>query len=429
LTLLFRPLGAIIFGIAGDLYGRKWPLVVNLMMIFILVIGTVKTTTFTQFLIVRSLFGIGMGGIWGNAASMALENMPAECRGLFSGILQQGYAVGYVLAAIINLYVVPHSSLHWESLFYTGAALTAAVGIARMFFPESKQFLEQRERARQNPELQVTGTEKVKAFTSDAKKILRIHWKKSVYACILMALFNSMSHASQDMYPTYMQQSKGFSNQDASKATIIAMTGAVIGGILAGYYSQWFGRRATIMVLTIVGAAVIPLWVLPTSFGGLVAGAFLLQFCVQGAWGVVPIHLNELSPAQYRSSFPGISYQIGNMISSPMAQIASHISENWRVQTWSSKNNEYELVPGYAKTQAAMMSVIFVLLCIWAACGDEAKGSKFELARVAGEEVAVENMKEKKLSSQERAENDKVDVGIVDDEKAEVGMVENATGK
>ena len=106
-----------------------------------------------------------------------------------------------------------------------------------------------------------------------------------------------------------MQQSKGFSSQDASKATIIAMTGAVVGGILAGYYSQWFGRRATIMVLTIVGAAVIPLWVLPTTFGGLAAGAFLLQFCVQGAWGVVPIHLNELSPAQYRSSFPGISYQ------------------------------------------------------------------------------------------------------------------------
>lgn len=214
-----------------------------------------------------------------------------------------------------------------------------------------------------------------------------------------------------------MQQTKGFSSQDASKATIIAMTGAVVGGILAGYYSQWFGRRATIMVLTIVGAAMIPPWVLPSSLPALSAGAFLIQFCVQGAWGVVPIHLNELSPPQYRSSFPGISYQIGNMISSPMAQIASHISENWRVRTWSSKDNKYELVPDYAKTQALMMTVIFVLLCICAACGDEAKGSRFELAGVAGEGVIAVNTKEKNDAIKESVEND----------KEEVGMVENVT--
>ena len=212
-----------------------------------------------------------------------------------------------------------------------------------------------------------------------------------------------------------MQQAKGFTSQDASKATIIAMTGAVIGGITSGYFSQWFGRRATIMVLTIVGAALIPLWVLPSSFGGLVAGAFLLQFCVQGAWGVVPIHLNELSPPQYRASFPGISYQIGNMISSPMAQIASQISEHWYVRVWSSKNNEYEEVPGYAKTQAAMMSVIFILLCIFTACGDEAKGSRFELAGVAGEEATMANIgSEKEDASTEREGNEKIDVGMAE---------------
>ena len=210
-----------------------------------------------------------------------------------------------------------------------------------------------------------------------------------------------------------MQETKQFTAQDASRATIIAMTGAVIGGVLAGYYSQWVGRRATIMVLTLVGATMIPVWVLPTSFGALAAGAFLLQFCVQGAWGVVPIHLNELSPPQYRSSFPGISYQIGNMISSPMAQIASHISEHWMVRVWNPKKGEFRQVPDYAKTQSIMMSIIFILLCICAACGDEAKGSKFELARVAGEEAAVVNMKTKEAEGKESLENDKVEMGMV----------------
>jgi len=188
-----------------------------------------------------------------------------------------------------------------------------------------------------------------------------------------------MSHTSQDMYPTYMQQTKGFSSKMASKATMIAKTGAVVGGTFCGYYSQFFGRRATIIVACTLGASLIPLWVLPTSWGTLTAGAFLLQFMVQGAWGVVPIHLNELAPPQFRSSFPGICYQLGNMISAPAAQLSSTISENLDIVV----NGEHR--PNYGITQAAMMSVIFVLLLVWTACGNEQKGSHFELARAAGD--------------------------------------------
>lgn len=147
------------------------------------------------------------------------------------------------------------------------------------------------------------------------------------------------------------------------------------------------------MVCTLAGAAIIPLWVLPSSWGALVAGGFLMQFCVQGAWGVIPIHLNELSPPQFRASFPGISYQIGNMISSPMAQIASIISESWHIRVWipgqGGEEGAWETRPDYARTQAAMMTVIFILTCVWTACGDEARGSKFELAGVAGGDAAA----------------------------------------
>lgn len=375
LTLLFRSVGAAIFGISGDLYGRKWPMIVNLVIIAALQLATAFCETFSEFLGVRALFGIGMGGIWGLAASMGLENMPMEARGLFSGILQQGYALGYLIAAVFNLYIVPGSPHSWKVLFYIGAGLTMAVAVARLFFPESRQFLEAKAN-REGPQ----GKQKVKLFLADGKKIMREYWKRALYAIVMMALFNCMSHTSQDMYPTYMQQTKGFTPEMSSKATIIGKTGALVGGTFCGYYSQFFGRRLTIIVATICGAALIPLWVLPNSWGTLTAGAFLIQFMVQGAWGVVPIHLQELAPPQFRSSFPGIAYQLGNMIAAPAAQVASAISERLIIYV----NGEER--PDYGSTQAAMMSVIFVLLCIWIACGTEQRGSHFELAAAAGED-------------------------------------------
>ncbi|KAJ7150555.1 MFS general substrate transporter [Mycena crocata] len=305
LTLLFCTVGAAAFGIVRDMYGRKWPMVVNLVIIAILQIGTVYASTWPAFLAVRALFGVMMGGIWGLSASMTLESMPAEARGLFSGVLQQGYALGYLLAAVFNLFIVPHSRFGWKALFYVGAALTGTVAIIRCFFPESKIYLENKA-GRSGQKVSVRT--KVKAFSKEGRVMLKQHWRRCIYASLMMTLFNFSSHGSQDMYPTYMQQGKGFTADEASYATIIAKVGCIS-----------FGRRATIIVVSLCGCC-------PTA-GALTAGAFLLQFCVQGAWGVVPTHLSELSPPQFRATFPGITYQIGNLISSPAAQILSTTAE------------------------------------------------------------------------------------------------------
>ncbi|BFZ60046.1 hypothetical protein YB2330_001068 [Saitoella coloradoensis] len=373
-TLLFRSVGAAVFGIAGDMYGRKWPLFVNLMIIAVLQVGTAYADSFKVFLAVRSLFGIAMGGIWGLAASMSLENMPVEARGLFSGILQQGYALGYLLGAVFNLTVVPHSPHSFRALFYIGAALTALVACTRLFFPESQQFLEA-QRNREN------GSHAA-AFMKDAKKVLRMHWRRCLYAVVLMSGFNFMSHTSQDMYPTYMQQGKGFSPSKATLATLIAKVGALIGGTIGGYYSQFWGRRLTIMVSCVLGICFIPLWVLPTGLAPLIMGSFFVEGFVQAAWGVVPVHLAELSPPAFRAAFPGITYQLGNMISSPAAQILTTVAESLKKQV--TVNGVRVERPDYGTTQAIMMAIIFTWVGVWAAIGKEERGAHFELAAAAG---------------------------------------------
>ncbi|KAJ7489068.1 MFS general substrate transporter [Mycena latifolia] len=411
LTLLFRTVGAAVFGIAGDMYGRKWPMVVNLLIIAVLHIGTVYARTWHEFLAVRALFGVMMGGIWGLSASMTLESMPTEARGLFSGVLQQGYALGYLLAAVFNLFVVPHSRFGWKALFYIGAGLTGTVAILRCFFPESKIYLENKaKRAGQKVSLRT----KVKAFSKEGWTMLKQYWRRCIYASIMMTLFNFSSHGSQDMYPTYMQQGKGFTANEASRATIIAKVGCIVGGLVCGWLSQSFGRRATIIVVSLVGACFIPMWVLPDSWGTLTAGAFLLQFCVQGAWGVVPIHLSELSPPQFRATFPGITYQIGNIISSPAAQILSTTAEN-RLVFYKGKFR-----PDYARSQWGMMSAIFLLLAFWLAIGHEELGSRFELVARAGhkayDEGGLEGENKDVLDEEERGESGKSSM-----EKAPVG--------
>ncbi|KAH8834686.1 MFS general substrate transporter [Flagelloscypha sp. PMI_526] len=383
LTLLFRTVGAAVFGIAGDLYGRKYPMIINLIIIAVLQIGTAYAQTWHQFLAIRALFGIGMGGIWGLSASMALESMPAEARGLFSGVLQQGYALGYLLAAVFNLTVVPNSKHSWKALFFIGAGLTGGVAIIRCFFPESKLYLESKKARAGAPK--VTLGKKVSAFSKEGWTMLKQYWRRAIYASIMMTLFNFSSHGSQDMYPTYMQQGKGFTDKQASKATIIAKVGCVVGGLVCGWLSQAFGRRATIIVVSLIGACFIPMWVLPSDWGTLTAGAFLLQFCVQGAWGVVPIHLSELSPPQFRATFPGITYQIGNMISSPAAQILSTTAEARQVFY------KGKFRPDYARSQWGMMSAIFLMLAFWLAIGHEELGSRFELVARAGHKAYEEN--------------------------------------
>ncbi|KAG6370532.1 carboxylic acid transporter protein [Boletus reticuloceps] len=381
LTLLFRSLGAIIFGILSDRFGRRWPLVLNLLFCCVLSLSSGFVQTYTQFLCVRSLFGIAMGGVWGLAASSALENLPVQVRGLASGILQQGYAVGYLLAAVINLTVVPKSRYTWRTLFWFGSGVTLFAAILRACLPESEIFL--RAKALEK-EKGTTTTDKTKVFLHETKEMLKTHWKLCVYAVLLMSGFNFLSHGSQDLYPTYLETTKGFSSHDATIATIIGncrvFSVRYSGGVVAGYMSQYLGRRLTIVLVH----SFIPLWILPNSFGPLSAGAFFIQFGVQGAWGVIPIQLAELSPPAFRATFPGVAYQLGNMVSAASSQIEATGGRN--LQTTIYVDGQPKPVNDYATVQGIFIGTIAAYVVLVTIFGPENHSSHFEKHKTAFEE-------------------------------------------
>ncbi|KAF2469090.1 carboxylic acid transport protein [Lindgomyces ingoldianus] len=380
LTLLLRSVGAAFFGLAGDKFGRKWPMVVNMIILGLLQIATIYAGTFQQFLAVRSLFGLFMGGVYGNAIAMALENCPVNARGLMSGILQQGYSFGYVIAACVNL-GVGGSTDSWKTVFWVGAGISIGVGLVRICFPESRQFIEARKAGH-----------KAKApglFWKETKRMLIQEWKMCIYCIILMTWFNYYSHTSQDSYTTFMLTQKHLTNSPATRASILMKTGACVGGTIIGYLSQFFGRRRTIIVAAFMSALMIPAWILPEGERNLSASGFFIQFFVQGAWGVIPIHLNELSPPAFRSSFPGITYQIGNMISSPSAQIVNAIAENTMITT--SKGVQ---APAYGPVMGIATAIIATGIIVTTALGPEKRGRHFETVGPPGVEIIAKDIEE-----------------------------------
>ncbi|SPC61415.1 related to carboxylic acid transport protein JEN1 [Ustilago sp. UG-2017b] len=379
LTLLFRSVGAAIFGIISDRYGRKYPLVINLLVIAALSLGSGFIKTYKEFLAVRSLFGLSMGSIWGLATAVALEDMPPAPRGLFSGILQQGYAVGYLLAASVNLTWVERSN-NWRILFFLGAGLSAFAALVRLLLPESELFL--RQKAQRDADGQMAHS-KANAFIAEFKEMLKTYWLRCIYGILLMTGFNFLSHSSQDLYPTMLQQSKLLTAEQSSKATIISNCGAISGGLIAGYLSQYLGRRLTIILFVIITGALIPAWILPNSFGALSAGAFFLQFGVQGAWGVVPIYLFEISPP-FRATYTGLVYQLGNAASSASSQIEAiggdnlkELNPKWRL---GAPETIKEFIPAYAKVSAILLGAVCAYLLIVVTFGCEFKGAEFQKA-------------------------------------------------
>lgn len=399
LTLLLRSVGAAFFGLAGDKFGRKWPMVINMLVLGLLQVATIYARTFNQFLAVRSLFGLFMGGVYGNAIAMALENCPVNARGLMSGILQQGYSTGYVLAACVNL-GVGGSTNSWKIVFWVGAGFSIAVGLLRCCFPESKQFIA----AKKAAAISGKSSKGAGAFWSETKIMLAKEWRMCLYCIFLMTWFNYYSHTSQDSYTTFMLTQKNLNNTQASRASILMKTGAVVGGTIMGYVSQFLGRRRTIILSALMSALLIPAWILPHSEGSLSASGFMMQFFVQGAWGVIPIHLNELSPPAFRSSFPGITYQLGNMISSPSAQLVNAISENVLVKG-TQKGNRGKLVPSYGETMGIATAIIAMGIIFTTMFGPERRGRKFENVVVGGEgnvEGVEESEKIKRIEMEER---------------------------
>ncbi|KAG2047361.1 carboxylic acid transporter [Suillus hirtellus] len=356
LTLLLRSVGAVIFGMISDRYGRKWPLVVNLLICCVIELGTGFVDTFSQFLVLRALFGIAMGGIWGLSSSSALENLPVELRGLASGILQEGYIVGYIFAAVVNLTLV--AQYGWRSLFWTGAGITFFAAVVRALVPESPFFLQVKEQEKEK------GTDTSQSFLRKTKEMLKHHWLLCIYGVLLMHAHNMYEHAlDNDLFPTYLQITKGFSAHDATVATIISnCVRSYSGGAMGGWGSQYIGRRLTIIKRDLFFLAVfIPLWVLPSSFSALSAGGFCVQVGVQGAWGVIPIQLAEMSPPAFRATFPGVVYQLGNMVAAASAQIEATGGDN--LKTTIMENGVLTVVPDYATATIFIGSVaIFVIV-------------------------------------------------------------------
>jgi len=339
LTLAFRPVGAFLFGLLADRYGRRLPLMADLVFYSVVEVLSGLAPTFTSFLVLRALFGIGMGGEWGVGASLVMEKVPVRLRGVLSGLLQQGYAVGYLLAALCYFAVFPRWG--WRPLFFIGGLPALLALFVRYRVKESEVW--RRSRA--------------ESWSGLGRAIVR-HWRLFLYLVLLMAMMNFVSHGTQDMYPTFLQRDWGFTPARRAALTALSMLGAIAGGVLVGLVSDRLGRRRSI-VLSLAGAlAVIPLWAFAPSIAVLVAGAFLMQFFVQGAWGVIPAHITELSPDSVRGFLPGFAYQCGVLIAGTIAylQAAAAVGRT------------------YAVAMAITAGTVFVVCAVVAALGPERRG-------------------------------------------------------
>ncbi|MFZ0735359.1 MAG: MFS transporter [Candidatus Sulfotelmatobacter sp.] len=310
-TLAMRPLGAFLFGMMADRVGRRPTLMVNIVAYSIFELASAFAPTFHVFLITRALFGIAMGGEWGVGAALAFETLPAEGRGFFSGLLQEGYVVGYLIAALVYGTLFP--IVGWRGMFVVGATpAVLAVFILRRV-KESPAWL-------QGQVSKKSGEHLWKEIWSHAGIF--------AFLVVLMFAFNSFSHGTQDLYPTFLQKNLGFAPKTVSFIVIVYNLGALAGGILFGSLSEKIGRRRTIIIAALLAIPAIPLWSYSRSVGLLAVGGFLMQFMVQGAWGVIPAHLNELSPPGVRGTLPGFAYQMGNLLSSWNSVIQARMAEN-----------------------------------------------------------------------------------------------------
>ena len=341
-TLAFRPVGAFIFGLIADRYGRRLPLMIDLVFYSMAEVATGLAPNYTTFLILRALFGIGMGGEWGVGASLAMEKVPPRLRGLLSGLLQEGYAAGNLLAAIAYFFLFQRWG--WRPLFFLGGLPALLALFVRFRVKESEVWRKSRE----------------KTWSGLGGAIVS-HWKLFVYLTLLMTMMNFTSHGTQDMYPTFLERQWHFGPAQRSVITGISMLGAILGGVVVGLWSDRIGRRRA-MIAALVGAILlVPLWAYAPSMALLVLGAFLMQFMVQGAWGVIPAHLSELSPDSVRGFMPGFAYQCGVLVASSVAYIEAVFAKRL----------------SYATAMALTAVTVFALAAIVAGTGKERKGTAF----------------------------------------------------
>lgn len=357
ITLMLRPLGALIFGWFADKYGRRVPLMVDVALYSVLELATAFSPNLTVFIVLRALYGIAMGGEWGLGAALAMEALPAEKRGLFSGILQEGYAVGYLLAAVVLAVLYVH--IGWRGMFMIGVLPALLIFFIRRHVPESPAWL-------------AGQAQKIAQGPHPLLRAFKAQWPLFIYAILFMAAFNYMSHGTQDLYPTFLTLQHGFAPALVGTLTAIMNVGAIAGGVLFGWLSQRFGRRSMIMVCAALGIVLIPLWAFSQTAVMLAIGGFLMQVAVQGAWGIIPAHLNEISPEEVRGTFPGFTYQLGNLISANALQLESAFAaEKFPLPSGH---------PDYAKAMAVVALIVFVAILVLTAIGRFVTPERREIA-------------------------------------------------
>jgi SHS family lactate transporter-like MFS transporter len=310
ITLAFRPVGAFLFGMMADRFGRRVTLMVDIIAYSVFELASAFAPSLKVFMVTRALFGIAMGGEWGVGAALAFETLPAEQRGFFSGLLQEGYAVGFLMAALV--YGTLFEWVGWRGMFVIGALPAFLVIYIRSTVDESPAWLQGRVAKRAGSGL-----------SRDALKFVG----PFLLMTVLMFAFTSFSHGTQDLYPTFLTKGIQLRPHAVMLVAVVANLGALAGGILFGTWSERIGRRRAIVIAALLSIPVIPLWAYSRTVPMLALGGFLMQFMVQGAWGVIPAHLNELSPAAVRGTFPGFAYQLGNLLSSKNSVLQAKLVE------------------------------------------------------------------------------------------------------
>ena len=344
LTLAARPIGAFVFGWLGEHFGRRPVLMADIILFSLFEFASGFAPTLTSLLVLRFLFGVAMGGEWGLGASLVMESIPAKLRGPVSGLLQSGYPSGYFVASLV--YFLLFDRIGWRGMFMVGVAPAFLVLLIRMHVKESPVFEARRGRRVANP----------------ISELAR-HWKIALYLVVLMTAFNFFSHGTQDLYPTFLQKQHHFDTHMTGILAAVMNVGAIVGGISFGIWSERIGRKRAIIAASLLALPVLPLFAFSTTPLMLGIGGFLMQVAVQGAWGIVPVHLNELSPPLARSLFPGFAYQLGNLIASKNAPIQAGIAE--------ARGDNY----GFAL--ALVCGIVAVVIAFWTALGPERKHADF----------------------------------------------------
>jgi SHS family lactate transporter-like MFS transporter len=392
LTLAARPFGALVFGMLADRFGRRPVLVIDILLFSGLEFACAFAPTLTVLMILRALFGFAMGGEWGVGASLAMESIPPKARGFISGLLQEGYATGFLLASVV--YGLLFDRFGWRGMFMVGVIPALLAAFIAFGVKESPTFEAQRKTAPKQNLLIMFGVSVAAIAVAMAPAVVgavvgaldknamlkmvyfvdapialaglflfRKHWRMAIYIVLLMTAFNFLSHGSQDIYPTFLKEQHHLSTQTISILTIIANLGAIVGGLTFGAWSERLGRRWTIVIAAVLCVAMIPLWAFSQTVAMLALGAFLMQVMVQGAWGIIPVHLNELSPPEARGAFPGYAYQVGNLLASGNLV--------WQAQLAKAQGNNYGLALAVV---AGAVAVVIVLLT---AFGPERRGVAF----------------------------------------------------